>query len=973
MGKKIAIAGGVVVALALIYTGAGFLGVPAALKWAAQKYGEPLLDRSISIKEVRFNPFTLELKAEGLDIRKPGDGHALASLNSLDTKISWRSLKEMAPVIERLTLEGFSGYVVRTGLDRFSFSDIIDKFSSKEETPEEADKEPLKFALDNISIRNSAITLEDRFRGKTDKITDLNFALPIISNFTDQVDHPITPRLDFKFNNEPLSIEANSVPFTQALKTGVSFTVTGISLENLASFNPVPLNAKVTSGTLDAALNLSFARDTEKEPGHLSLKGTLKLKDVALDDTMGRPYRIVSSKEINVNLKEFAFFRQNLSLGEIQLQEPFFTVVRNKDGINVTELASHIVKENKNGKTAKAQPRAPEENLKETQSAKNSDGDKKPGEWSWDIEKISLRSGTLSFTDQTAEFAQNATDINASMGPLGSKAAGKSDISLSLKALSGSLSAKGVVALSPFEAKLTLSNEGLSIPEVMPYLKEFLNAKVTHGTFSNAGDLTLSSGKNFNFGYKGSAQIQSLNITDKRGAPEISAKSLEAKGVEIEGSEPLSVTIQALELTSANVNVERAQSGQINLAGLLVSKPDENAPKPASAPKKQEPSSSSVITVGSVQVKDSRLRYSDATVEPAFRLNATQIRGSVGEFSTAKNEDAKVSLNALIGGTPLQVQGTVNPFASDLKLNMKGEVKALSMPAFSPYSAEFTGYPIEKGVVTYKGHIDIQKGKLVSENLVEISKLEFGAQSPKAKETLPVGLAVSLLQDRQGNIDLNLPVTGELSDPEFSVGGLIVKVIVNLISKAVTAPFALIGSMFGGEDLDLSNLQFAAGSAGIDDTTAKALDVVAKAMAERPGIKLRITGLASEAADAKGLKQRLLLRDMKYTIYRETTKAVEAKSLTPVQIASAVKVLFSESEVPNKPALTDPVKMNDWLVDTKRLVDSDYVQLADMRAQAVRTYLTQKAGVDPTRLFIVRSEIKKGAEKLPGAALGVED
>ena len=150
-------------------------------------------------------------------------------------------------------------------------------------------------------------------------------------------------------------------------------------------------------------------------------------------------------------------------------------------------------------------------------------------------------------------------------------------------------------------------------------------------------------------------------------------------------------------------------------------------------------------------------------------------------------------MKGLLNGTPMNISGTINPFESKLKLAMKGEVTSLSLPAFSPFSAKFTGHPIEKGLLTYKGTFGINQDKLTSENALVINKLEFGSQVPDAKDALPVGLAVSLLQDRQGQIDLNIPVSGSLDDPEFSVGGIIVKVIVNLISKAVTAPFALIG------------------------------------------------------------------------------------------------------------------------------------------------------------------------------------
>ena len=321
----------------------------------------------------------------------------------------------------------------------------------------------------------------------------------------------------------------------------------------------------------------------------------------------------------------------------------------------------------------------------------------------------------------------------------------------------------------------------------------------------------------------------------------------------------------------------------------------------------------------------------------------------------------------------MNISGTINPFESKLKLAMKGEVTSLSLPAFSPFSAKFTGHPIEKGLLTYKGTFDINQDKLTSENALVINKLEFGSQVPDAKDALPVGLAVSLLQDRQGQIDLNIPVSGSLDDPEFSVGGIIVKVIVNLISKAVTAPFALIGSMFGGEDMDLNNLQFATGSARLDEKTIKALNIVAKAMQDRPGIKIQIIGMASEKEDGEGLKEQLLMRDMRYAIYRDTTSATNAKVLTAAQIDKAIKQLYSESTAPNKPKNADIEQMKAFLMKNQRVATADLKQLADRRATEVRNYLIQKEKIAADRLFISTSKTQRGDQVVPGVALGLQD
>lgn len=976
MGKKLWITTGIIGALAAAYTAGGFLGVPYGVNWALKKYAEPIVGRTITTQEVKFNPFTLQFSVKGLNVQKDGEP-ALLSVGSLQTKVLWDSLFKLSPLVQYITIDGLNSTVIRTSLDTFNFSDIITRIQEMPASPEEdkKDDKPLQFSIGNIKLTNSSITLDDKFRHKVDKVTDLNFVLPLISNFQNDVDVPITPDLKFNFNGEPFSINAESVPFTPGKKTGVNFTVTGLNLENAASFNPIPLNVKVTKGTMDCAFNLDFEKKQDEENAYLRLKGTVKMKDVGLEDELGKAYQIIGVKEIDANLKEFAFFRQNLDIGEIQVHNPSVVVIRDKDSLNLVQLLSHIVKEQK----AQAKQEAKEAKEK----AALPEGEKKtPNDWTWNVDKVSVRNGTINFTDTTNNFKRPISNVNVTLAPINSKNGTRTTIEASLGAIGGHIQANGGMVITPFSMNLNLQSSGLSIADLTPYISQYSGAHVTQGTFSSKGDLKLNLAKSVAFSYAGSADVASLNVTDKQGVPAVSLKNLAVDGINVSGLTPLQISLGTIALSGPNVNVVMNKNGSINLASLgtpsnapTAAPKTDNAPASQPQPKAQASagSSSPAINVGKITLTDGRVRYTDNSIEPTFKLNASNLAGSLSNYSTTTKGNAAVDVKGLLNGTPINISGSINPFESKLKLAMKGEVTSLSLPAFSPFSAKFTGHPIEKGLLTYKGAFDINQDKLTSENALVINKLEFGSQVPDAKDALPVGLAVSLLQDRQGQIDLNIPVSGSLDDPEFSVGGTIVKVIVNLISKAVTAPFALIGSMFGGEDMDLNNLQFATGSARLDEKTIKALDIVAKAMQDRPGIKIQIIGMASEKEDGEGLKKQLLMRDMRYAIYRDTTSATNAKVLTASQIDKAIKQLYSESTAPNKPKDANIEQMKAFLMKNQRVATADLKQLADRRAAAVRNYLIQKEKVAADRLFISTSKTQRGDQAVPGVALGLQD
>ena len=983
MGKKLWITTGIIGALAAAYTAGGFLGVPYGVNWALKKYAEPIVGRTITTQEVKFNPFTLQFSVKGLNVQKDGEP-PLLSVGYLKTKVLWNSLFKLSPLVQYITVDELNSTVIRTGLDTFNFSDIITRIQEMPSSPEEdkedkKDDKPLQFSIGNINLTNSSITLDDKFRHKVDKVTDLNFALPLISNFQNDVDVPITPDLRFNFNGEPFAINAESVPFTPGKKTGVNFTVTGLSLENAASFNPIPLNVKVTKGTMDCAFNFDFEKKQGEENAYLRLKGTVKMKDVGLEDEIGKAYQIIGVKEIDANLKEFAFFRQNLDIGEIQLHNPSVVVIRDSDSLNLVQLLTHIVKEQK----AQVKQDAKEAKEAKEKSALPADEKKTPNDWSWNIDKVSVRNGTINFTDTSNNFKRSATNVNVTLAPINGKDGTRTSIDASVGAIGGHIQANGGMVITPFSMDLNLQSSGLSIADLTPYISQYSGAHVTQGTFSNKGELKLNLAKAVSFSYTGSADVASLNVTDKQGAPAVSLKNLAVGGISVSGLSPLQISLGSIALTSPNVNVVMNKNGSINLASLGT---PSSAPAPAakadsSAASKPQPkaqvsassSSSPAINVGKITLTDGRVRYTDNSIEPTFKLNASNLAGSLSNYSTTIKGNATIDVKGLLNGTPMNISGTINPFESKLKLAMKGEVTSLSLPAFSPFSAKFTGHPIEKGLLTYKGTFDINQDKLTSENALVINKLEFGSQVPDAKDALPVGLAVSLLQDRQGQIDLNIPVSGSLDDPEFSVGGIIVKVIVNLISKAVTAPFALIGSMFGGEDMDLNNLQFATGSVRLDEKTIKALNIVAKAMQDRPGIKIQIIGMASEKEDGEGLKEQLLMRDMRYAIYRDTTSATNAKVLTAAQIDKAIKQLYSESTAPNKPKNADIEQMKAFLMKNQRVATADLKQLADRRATAVRNYLIQKEKIAADRLFISTSKTQRGDQVVPGVALGLQD
>ncbi|WP_324433034.1 DUF748 domain-containing protein [Ottowia sp.] len=272
-----------------------------------------------------------------------------------------------------------------------------------------------------------------------------------------------------------------------------------------------------------------------------------------------------------------------------------------------------------------------------------------------------------------------------------------------------------------------------------------------------------------------------------------------------------------------------------------------------------------VIRFGPVRLANGRVAFSDRFIRPNYSADLTELNGSLGAFSSVAPagapQMAELNLTGRAEGTAaLAVTGKLNPLAKPLALDIQAKVTDLELPPLSPYSVKYAGHGIERGKLSMDVAYEVQPdGQLTASNRLVLNQLEFGEPVPGAPASLPVKLATALLADSRGVIDLDLPISGSLNDPQFSVGPIIVKAIVNLIGKAITAPFTLLARALGGSaGDDMSSIAFAPGSAQLQPKAREQLDKIAKALADRPQLKLTVVGSARLAAERDGYRRERL-------------------------------------------------------------------------------------------------------------------
>jgi hypothetical protein len=448
------------------------------------------------------------------------------------------------------------------------------------------------------------------------------------------------------------------------------------------------------------------------------------------------------------------------------------------------------------------------------------------------------------------------------------------------------------------------------------------------------------------------------------------------------GYNPLYFRAKKVALTDFYVRLVLHPDGSLNLQDILV-RGNGTPGAPAEPARAAEPSprpaegAGTEIRIEEVTVQAGRVNFTDGSVKPVYSANLLEIGGRVSGLSSARGALADVDLRGKLENyAPLEITGKTHPLGGDLFVDLRARFRDMDLSPVTPYSGKYIGYTIQKGKLSFDVKYLIERRKLDSQNLISLDQLTLGdsVESPHATR-LPVRLAIALLKDRNGDIRLDIPVTGSLDDPQFSVWRIVWQVIGNLIAKAVTSPFALLGAAFGGGE-EMSHLEFEYGSAAVTPANQKKLEALIKAMHNRPSLRLDIESYVDVDRDRESLRQAAFTRKLQaqkaLDRFKRGLPAVpleELKIETP-EYEKYLKSAYDFEKFP-KPrtvlgmAKALPVSEMEKLMFTHTPVtDEDLRSLAGERAKAVRDAILRSGQVEPERVFILEpkslSPEKKG-------------
>lgn len=958
-------AGALLTALAL-YSLLGFLILPGiALRVANQQLAN-YATVPARVERIELNPFSLELTVWGLNIGEPGKEQV--AFERLYANLQIDSLWTRALHLADVQLDKPKTELLFDKSGQLNLAQLF-KLPASEPTPTDPNAKPFPLRIDNIKLAGGYVHFQD-----------LRPSEPI---------EFLYDKLDFELKN------LSTLPDDNADMTLVAAGPEGGQIDWTGNFSLIPIASegklKVTDGKMkvwwpyvrdavplvleDGILNfstdykLSLAKETELNLTNVALS----VAPFAIKAPDGRPLARLQKLDVSETTVDLA--KQQVIVGKIRSNKLETWAALEADGqLDWQKLfASHPSKPATAPAAEPATAPATADSPKPAPAAPS-----KP--WQVLLKDVQLRDYQVHLADRSAKPA-----VALEVGPLnldlqGFDSLNQSPFTLKLDTgvgKQGKLEATGQVNLSPVSAKLKVDTKDIDLRVAQSYISPFIRLELRSGMLGSNLDVNLKSTTPLAFQVTGRAQVDQLHTLDTMKTRDfLKWQRLVLEGVNYQHGDSLSIDKVNLLQPYARfmINDDRTTNIDDLLIPQPANSPGKSAAKPAAS--KEKPLG---IHIGQIAINDGSANFADFSLTPNFATAIQQLNGQIGTIDSRQAKPASVDVKGKVDRyAPVTIKGSVNPFDPMAALDIATSFKRVELTTLTPYSGKFAGFRIRKGRLNLDLHYVITKGQLKAENKVVVEQLQLGEKVDSADAVdLPIRLAIALLKDSDGKISIELPVTGDLNNPQFSVMPIVWQTLRNLVVRAATAPFKFIGGLIsGGGAQDLGNVSFAAGSSELSKDSQSALDSLAKALKERPALRLEIEGTAAASSDGPLLAAQRLEREYQYNYYkilqRRGDKVPAQASL--LEVPEKEKAPLLEGIYRTRLKQQPPAEWKDLSNDerTAKLRDgvikfwsgSDVLlrQLGQDRASAIKDYLVDKAQLEDERVYFIDANLGE-AEK----------
>ncbi len=704
-----------------------------------------------------------------------------------------------------------------------------------------------------------------------------------------------------------------------------------------------------------------------REPS-IKISGNVVLRKIVLDDRQSK--NILRLPLLDIDIAESAPLDSTVHLARISARDIELTIKRNKDGkLNLLTLVADEPKDKKQQ----------EKGITKATDAKQ----KKQLQLA--IDELQLEASSLTFIDdvpaKSAVIRIAPLSLKAKNLSTAKDARGDIDLFLGVDK-KGEIAVKGKLGIEPLDGDLDVAVKNLAIRTFQSYFTDKIKVNMQQGAVSTAGKLSLSGDEKGApvVKYAGKLYVSSLAVVDESHANDfLNWKQLYFDQVHV-GYNPFFLNIKGISLTDFYARIIVNADGTLNLQNIFgggEKKPAKAEDSAQAAGEKEDKvkrdekkdDTAKNIKIGAVTFQGGTIDFTDRFIQPNYSVRVLNLAGFVKGLSNEENSRATVNLKGNLGyGSPIDIKGRINPLVKDLFADINVDFRDIELSPVTPYSSKYLGHPITKGKLTFAVEYLVDKRKLEAKNKILIDQLTLGdkVESPTAVKA-PVGLAISLLTDRQGQINLDIPVSGSLDDPKFSVWPIVWQVVVNLITKALTSPFALLSSLTGGGE-EMSFAEFDYGSPQVSEANLKKVGALTKALRERPQLKIDVSGYVDPENDKEGLKKTLFETKLKAQKIKEIAARgeaaikVEQVSIKSEEYEKYLTLAYAAEKFtkPRTAVGTDkklPKEEIEKLMMTNIVVTgSDLRQLASRRAENIKEIILKSGEVKSSQVFIVEPQ-----------------
>ena len=708
---------------------------------------------------------------------------------------------------------------------------------------------PWIFAVDDFRFSNGAISFTDLSRRDRFETTLKPIEIHV-QGFSTAPDS--NAAFDFRIPSEAgEAVSGGGTCCVAPLRAAGQLKLAALEIRRYAPYYQDLLRGEVVAGKLGAGLDYRFAMVSNTPLVTIS-NAALTLADLQLKEAESGE-TVVAIPSFAVERTEASLATREVTIGQVKSSGGSIVVRQMKDGsVNLARLLNQT--RPGGGET----PRPQAEGLP----------------WTALVKEIAFDNYAIKLEDQKpAKAAVLAIDqLGFTIKDVSTRS--NQEITASLSARlneEGRVQLAGSGKIAPPMTDMEVTVSGVDLRPFQPYVNEAVRLAIDRGRFNTRSRIRYATPGSGEPRLKIAGEIGLTNFlsTDQAQFKEfVKWDSLKISGIDFE-LEPNQLRLHEVEWHGLRTSVIIGPDHRLNLTTILPEKTARVDAAASPAPNPASPSAGFPLQLDRLVLDNASFHFSDDSIEPNCAFDILELSGAVTDLSSRDQTTALVGLRGKVDATaPFYISGKVNPLARELALDLAVGFTNTDLTAFSTYLERYAGHPLTKGKLSMDLHYDIDTRRLKAENKFRLDHFTLGPRNDSTNAThLPVKLAVALLKDRDGRIDLDIPVSGRTDDPQFRIGPIVLKAVVNIMVKAATAPFSLLGALVGGGE-ELSYVDFPAGGADLPAAGSEKLEKLARALEERPALNLEIAGSFDPERDRAGLarlklEQRLRLLRMK--------------------------------------------------------------------------------------------------------------